>query len=191
MAPGMPSPKKTASRPSYPPFRPPNGLFGGEGSHPKTNRRRRGGNPASCRPTANPPVHRPRSAGLFCVIHHPLKVDDHDVLFPDHPGIMSGRQERHIARFAHEFRSIIHHDFQGPCYVVLEVGCLTTRCLCDWVNGLGPTPSRLQGGTPDGRSADRYQLPFALGEDPYFIGLAEAFLFRFPWHILIPPMSVR
>jgi hypothetical protein len=103
---------------------------------------------------------------------------------------MSGRQERHIARLAHEFRSIIHHDFQGPCYVILEVGRLTTLCLCDRLNGRRPTPSRLQGGTPDGCSADRYQLHFALGENPYFIGLAEAFLFRFPWHILILPTAV-
>jgi len=105
---------------------------------------------------------------------------------------MPGGQERYVARLAHEFRSVIHHDFQCSRHVILEVGGLTTLCLRDRLDGLGPSPPRFQ----------RWQRPMVappivisftlpLGNSRTSSALAKAFLFRFLCHIFILPTAVR
>ena len=112
---------------------------------------------------------------LLGVIHHPLEVDDHDVLVFDHPGIMPGRQERRIPRLARKLLSVIHNDFQGPGHVILKMRRFTALCFRDRLYGFLPTPPRFQDGAANRRAADRYQLQLPLGKTRTSSALSKLF----------------
>jgi len=140
----------------------------------------------------------PNSDGYPAPIRRPslrnppsLEIDDHDILVSDHPGIVPGRQERDIARLAHQFRSVIHHDLQGSRHVVLEMGGFATLCFCDRLDGLGPTPPGSSVARPMVAPPIVINSTLPFGKFRTSSALEKSFFFRFPCHILVLPSAVR
>ena len=64
--------------------------------------------------------------GGLRIVRHPADVNEHDGVIPDHPGVVSGRNERHISGAEFLFAAVVHYRTETPGQVVLQVGNLTT-----------------------------------------------------------------
>src|SRR5205807_9601799 len=85
--------------------------------------------PAHFGPASTPSVHR--STLRFSVDVVPLEVNENHAIVPHNPGVVSGRDHRHVTRPDLFFRAIIHSDSHPPLDHVAHVGHLAALGSCD------------------------------------------------------------
>src|ERR1035437_26540 len=71
-------------------------------------------------------------------------VNDDNWFIPYDPGVVTTGQRRDIARTSYELGAVVHQDPQLTLNVVLEVRCLTTLSLGDWLDVIRPAPPGLK-----------------------------------------------
>jgi hypothetical protein len=94
-------------------------------------------------------------------------------LVADHPGVVAGRQGRHLAGSGVQFGALGGEDPQGPGHVVLEVRCLAQVRAGERLDVLRPAPARLEHEAADLRASDRDDLGAAEGELAHLVGCGE------------------
>lgn len=97
----------------------------------------------------------------FCEVDHALEIDDDGGFIADHPGVVAGRQEGHIAGIALDFGAVVHFDHQDSGDMILEVGRLAALGLGDRLDTGRPAPARLQSRPADGGASDVDQFDFS------------------------------
>src|SRR3984957_15057437 len=98
--------------------------------------------------------------GVGCggVVEHALEIYDHGSLIADDPGVMTARQQRHVAGPAIEFGAVVHFDPEHAGHVILEMWGFAAPRLGDRLHRRNPSPTRLENGAPDRGAPDLDQL---------------------------------
>jgi len=115
------------------------------------------------------------------IIDHALEIDHDRRLVADHPGIMTRRQQRNVARLAIELRTVIHLDAQHAGDVILKVRRLAALGVRERLERAHPAPTRLEHGATDHGAADLDELEPTVGE--------LAHLVRFPKGLVLGSLA--
>ncbi len=107
------------------------------------------------------------------VLQHPLEIHHHHGFVADNPPIVARRQQRDITRLAIELRAVIHAHAQHARNVVLKMRRLAALRFRHRLYGRRPSPSRLEDGPADGRTAYSNQFHASLRKLAHLIRLPK------------------